>query len=223
MVRGTRTAEELSYGSHDQVVYLSNVSWEDYERIDALRGESAIPRLTYVEGMLELLSPGTPHESDKTKLARIFEAYLEHLGIPAEGVGSWTVKDKKRKLGAEADECYVFTTSPVGPSVKAPDLVIEVIYCPAASTSSRCGGGWVRRKSGSGSAASSPCSFAEATHSHPRGAAPWYRRSISSSSSVACTRRRRPRPCGRCARRSRRSEADPGTRPFEPSYFSSES
>lgn len=129
MARGVRAAEEpSSYDDHDQVVYLSNVSWEDYERIDALRGESAIPRLTYVAGMLELLSPGTPHESDKTKLARIFEAYLEHLGIPAEGVGSWTVKNKKKKLGAEADECYVFTTSPVGPSVKAPDLVIEVIY-----------------------------------------------------------------------------------------------
>jgi Uma2 family endonuclease len=129
MLRGMRAAEEpSSYDDHDQVVYLSNVSWEDYERIDALRGESAIPRLTYVEGMLELMSPGTPHESDKTKMARIFEAYLEHLGIPAEGVGSWTVKNKKKKLGAEADECYVFTTSPVGPSVKAPDLVIEVIY-----------------------------------------------------------------------------------------------
>lgn len=129
MVRGTRAAEEpSSYGGHDQVVYLSNVSWEDYERIDALRGQSADPRLTYVEGMLELLSPGTPHESDKKKLARVFEAYLEHLGVFAEGVGSWTVKNKKRKLGAEADECYVFTAAPVGPSVKAPDLVIEVVY-----------------------------------------------------------------------------------------------
>jgi Uma2 family endonuclease len=116
------------YGGRDQVVYLSNVSWEDYERIDALRGEGSVPRLTYVEGVLELMSPGTPHESDKKMLARIFEAYLDHLGIPAEGVGSWTVKNKRKKLGAEADECYVFTTVPVGPSVKAPDLVIEVVY-----------------------------------------------------------------------------------------------
>jgi Uma2 family endonuclease len=129
MLREMRAAEEPSlYENHDQVVYLSNVSWEDYERIDALRGESASPRLTYVEGVLELMSPGTLHESDKKKLARIFEAYLEHLGVFAEGVGSWTVKNKKRKLGAETDECYVFTASPVSPSMKAPDLVIEVIY-----------------------------------------------------------------------------------------------
>jgi Uma2 family endonuclease len=129
MMRGARAAEErLPYGDHDQVVYLSNVSWQDYERIDALRGESSMPRLTYVEGMLELMSPGTSHESDKKKLARIVEAYLDHLGISAEGVGSWTVKNKKKKLGAEADECYVLTTAPVGPLVKAPDLVIEVVY-----------------------------------------------------------------------------------------------
>jgi Uma2 family endonuclease len=136
MAHGLRAAEaRLPYGSdrvgrddRDQVVYLSNVSWEDYERIDALRRESSVPRLTYVEGVLELMSPGTPHESDKKMLARLFEAYLDHLGIPAEGVGSWTVKNKRKKLGAEADECYVFTTDAVGPSVKATDLVIEVVH-----------------------------------------------------------------------------------------------
>ena len=61
-------------------------------------------------------------------LARIVEAYLDHLGIPAEGVGSWTVKNKRKKLGAEADECYVLTKGPVSPSVKVPDLVIEVVH-----------------------------------------------------------------------------------------------
>jgi len=131
MTRASRAAEpRLPYGVHDQVVYLSGVSWADYERIDALRDESSVPRLTYVEGVLELMSPGTPHESDKKRLARLFEAYLEHIGVPVEGLGSWTVKDKKKKLGAEADECYVFTTEPVGPTVKAPDLVIEVVHSP---------------------------------------------------------------------------------------------
>lgn len=128
-LRGVQAVEEpSSYETHDQVVSLSNVSWEDYERIDALRGDSATPRLTFVDGVLELMSPGTSHESDKKKLARIFEAYLECLEVAAEGVGSWTVKNRKRKLGAEADECYVFTAAPLKPSVKAPDLVIEVIY-----------------------------------------------------------------------------------------------
>lgn len=88
---------EAAYGAYDQVVYLSNVSWADYERIDALRGESAVPRLTYVEGVLELISPGTPHESDKTKLARIFEAVIEvvHASGGLDKLEVW------RKLGAK--------------------------------------------------------------------------------------------------------------------------
>jgi Uma2 family endonuclease len=120
--------DDAERSARDHIVYLSNVSWADYERIDASRNESSVPRLTYVAGTLELMSPGTPHESDKTKLARLFEAYLDYLGIAAEGVGSWTVKNKRKKLGAEADECYVFTDRPVDDSVKAPDLVIEVVY-----------------------------------------------------------------------------------------------
>lgn len=112
----------------DELVELHNVTWEDYERIASLRGESAIPRLTYEDGVLELMSPGQPHEIDKKRLARLFEAYLEELGIDADGVGSWTVRQKKKKRGAEPDECYVFDPIPVTDKVKCPDLVIEVIY-----------------------------------------------------------------------------------------------
>jgi Uma2 family endonuclease len=137
MTRGTQAAEprftydlaaQLERGEHDQAVYLTNVSWKDYQRIDELRREKAVPRLTYDDGVLELRSPGTPHELNKTTLARLFEVYVDHLGVPVEGLGSWTVKDKRKKLGAEADECYVFTTTRVGPEVKAPDLVIEVVF-----------------------------------------------------------------------------------------------
>jgi len=72
------------------------------------------------------VSPGQPHETDKTKLARLFEAYLDHLNVDAEGIGSWTAKKKKR--GAEADECYVFSMIPLTKAVTCPELVIDVIY-----------------------------------------------------------------------------------------------
>src|SRR5262249_21006960 len=92
----------------DQRVFLHDVSWADYKRISALRGESAVPRLMYLDGVLELMSPGTTHEADKTTLARLLEAYLDHLGIDITGVGAWTVRKKKKRGGAEPDECYVF-------------------------------------------------------------------------------------------------------------------
>jgi Uma2 family endonuclease len=123
--RDVRTSDSWR-SEPDQVVHLRNVTWADYERIEATRGESAIPRLTYCDGVLELVSPGHPHEYDKTTLARLFEAYAEHLNIWAEGVGSWTIKSKRKKRAAEADECYVFDKR--SDSVECPELVIEVIY-----------------------------------------------------------------------------------------------
>jgi Uma2 family endonuclease len=127
---GTSRAAEPSPArvEGDQRVYLHGVSWEDYRRIAALRGESAVPRLTYLEGVLELMSPGTKHEWDKKTLARLFEAYLELLGVEADGIGSWTVKRKKKKSGAEPDECYVFPPIPPLDELERPDLVIEVVY-----------------------------------------------------------------------------------------------
>jgi Uma2 family endonuclease len=114
----------------DQTVQLYNVTWAMCEQIGALRGESSVPRLTYQDGVLELMSPGTDRGYDKKTLARLFEAYAEHLGIAVDGFGSWTVKSKRKKLGAEADECYVRSTGARidRKKLKAPDFVIEVAY-----------------------------------------------------------------------------------------------
>jgi Uma2 family endonuclease len=111
----------------DERVFL-RASWADYQRIDRLRGESAVPRLVYQDGVLELMSPGTDHETDKKKLARLFEAYADHLGLIVDGLGSWTVTNKRKKLGAEADECYLIGRVLGARKPRAPDLVIEVVY-----------------------------------------------------------------------------------------------
>ena len=83
----------------DARVELDGVGWADYERLVAVRGEASVPRLTYLEGRLELMSPGRSHESDKKKLARLLEAYADHLGLALEGLGSWTVKREEVRRG----------------------------------------------------------------------------------------------------------------------------
>lgn len=113
----------------DQRVFLPNISWADYERIVAMRGESSVPRLTYLKGVLELMSPGRKHEGDKTKLARLLWAYFEHLGVDVEGIGSLTVKKQDAERGAEPDECFVFGPLPEDEDAfVAPDLVVEVVH-----------------------------------------------------------------------------------------------
>jgi Uma2 family endonuclease len=109
----------------DQRVLLHAASWDDYQRLDQLRGESAVPRLTFLHGALELMSPGFPHETDKKTLARVIEAWADLSGVELTGAGSWTLKDSAKGLAAEADECYVI--GPLDGEPERPDIAIEVI------------------------------------------------------------------------------------------------
>ncbi len=107
----------------DQRVILDDVHWSDYETLLAVRGEKASPRLTYLEGTLELMTPSRDHEILKKKLARLVEAYAEELGIELEGYGSWTLKRKDLERGLEPDECYS-----IGSASDVPALAVEVIW-----------------------------------------------------------------------------------------------
>ena len=87
----------------DQHVVLHGVTWELYERLLEVRGESSVPRMTYLEGALELMAPSYDHELDKKTLARLVEAWAEEMGIELTGIGSWTLKQKRKERGAEPD------------------------------------------------------------------------------------------------------------------------
>jgi hypothetical protein len=57
---------------------------------------------------------------------RLLEAWAEEPGVDLEGYGSWTLKRKRQKRGAEADECYTVNRRPAGDNDR-PDIAIEVI------------------------------------------------------------------------------------------------
>ncbi|NBC13880.1 MAG: Uma2 family endonuclease [Gammaproteobacteria bacterium] len=109
----------------EQRVLLQHAAWADYQRLDELRGESAVPRLTFLHGSLELMTPGLPHETDKTRLGRLIEAWADLTGVELTGAGSWTLKDEAKALGAEADECYL--VGPLHDEPQRPDIAIEVV------------------------------------------------------------------------------------------------
>lgn len=138
----------------DHSVLLHGVSWEDYERLDAIRGDASVPRLTYLEGNLEIMSPSKDHEAIKSLIARLVEAYCLDRGIDLMPYGSWTLKDKPKQAGAEPDECYVFDERPRD----RPQLAIEVSGPGDACTSSRSINGSRSRRSGAGGTTPSRCS-----------------------------------------------------------------
>jgi len=115
---------DTAAGGDDQRVYLHDVSYRDYQRLLRVRGDARAPRMTYLEGVLELMSPSASRESIAKIIARLIEAWAEESDVELQGYKSWTLKSAKSERGVEPDECYV-----VGrrrPPV--PDLVLEVTW-----------------------------------------------------------------------------------------------
>jgi Uma2 family endonuclease len=125
-MRARTLRTEVDPDTLDQCVRLHDVGWDVYEALVTDRGESSVPRMSYLEGELELMTPGADHEWEKTLLARLFEAWSDEVGIDVDGYGSWTIKEKRRQRGAEPDECYVLP-EPGRPRPKAPHIAIEVV------------------------------------------------------------------------------------------------
>lgn len=110
----------------DERVFMHRVSWEGYESLLAARGENARPLIAYLDGELELMSPGPNHERIKEGLSMLLALYCSERGIAAQAYGNWTVRTRRGRAGAEPDSCFVFGRDQVEP--QRPDVAIEVVW-----------------------------------------------------------------------------------------------
>jgi Uma2 family endonuclease len=101
---------------------ISGVSWQSYEALLAKLEDNSHYRVTYLDGVLEIVSPSIRHEKLKKRLATLLEFYLINKRIKHTPMGSPTLKNQLKKAGAEPDECYC-----IGEEKNIPDLAIEVI------------------------------------------------------------------------------------------------
>ena len=109
----------------DKIVVLRGLRWSDYQRMLEVRGDAAVPRLAYLNGELEIMTPSRPHESIKSRIGRLVEVWCLEKGVEFSPCGSWTLEKKAAERGLEPDECYV-----VGQVAEPerPDLAIEVVW-----------------------------------------------------------------------------------------------
>jgi len=107
----------------DHFVLLGGATWADYQRLLEIRGDRSAPRIAYLEGTLEIMSPSRSHEAIKSTIGRLVETWCLERGVEFSTFGSWTIKDELRERGAEPDECYVFGEVA---EAERPDLAIEV-------------------------------------------------------------------------------------------------
>ena len=97
----------------------SGVSWETYEALLSKLEENSHYRVTYLDGILEIVSPSIRHENFKTNVGTLLERFFYSKRIRYVPMGSSTFRNKAKKAGAEPDECYC-----IGEAKKVPDLAI---------------------------------------------------------------------------------------------------
>jgi Uma2 family endonuclease len=119
------TAPETSTPApdQDQRVLMHGMSWWQFETILAARGDNPVPRIAYLEGTVELMSPSRRHEGKKSLFGMLIEAYCFEKGVRFEPMASTTLKNAAVERGAEPDESYAFRAG-----AEVPDLAIEVVY-----------------------------------------------------------------------------------------------
>lgn len=121
-------------------VVLPHVSWDTYERLLADDEERRVPRITYDRGVLELVSPSTPHEEDARLLTLLVDIVAAKLGIPTRSVGSMTYRREDLERGFEPDasfyvqhEASIRGRRQIDLKVDPPpDVVIEMEYSRTA-------------------------------------------------------------------------------------------
>lgn len=117
----------------EQRVIFDDVKWETYL---ALAAETRRPgkRITYDQGVMEIMSPGKLHENAAALIRRTIDVFTMEHDIDVTSVASTTFKRDDLKRGFEADGSYYIANANAvrGKDVidltvdPPPDLVIEV-------------------------------------------------------------------------------------------------
>lgn len=114
---------ELRKALDSEAMFVTNdVSWDNYEVLLTKLEDNCHYRVTYLDGVLEIVSPSKRHESAKTRISFLVSLYLWRKQIQYFPLGSTTFKNEAKKAGAEPDECFC-----IGEEKNIPDLVIEVV------------------------------------------------------------------------------------------------
>jgi Uma2 family endonuclease len=133
MIAKLRPAEESQY------LLLHDISWQGYEQmLHELEGRHF--RLTYDEGMLEIMTTSYEHESFSELLAYLLRILTLELAIAMCSGGSMTFKNKSLKKGLEPDKCWWIKNEQKMRNKKSfdverdppPDLAIEIEFSCSA-------------------------------------------------------------------------------------------
>jgi Uma2 family endonuclease len=112
----------IDHSVKEKLVTLHGVSWEQFKAIEANLENVRDVRLSYLRGVLEIMSPiSDDHETVKSTLSVLLEAYMRYKGIRHYRRGGFTLEAPGYASGTP-DESYSIEVRR-----QFPDLIIEVI------------------------------------------------------------------------------------------------
>ena len=103
----------------DRTLSLSGMTWSDYEQ---LIEEKTNYRVSYLDGIITIVSPSRNHEVIERVISILINAYCRQFNLLYFPMGSTTLKNPST-VGKEPDTSYAFgTNKPI------PDLAVEVVF-----------------------------------------------------------------------------------------------
>jgi Uma2 family endonuclease len=114
-------------------VVLRNITWQGYQQLLGILGESRAAKITFDRGILEITMPLEEHEFSSRLIERMIIILVVELGLNIKTMGSTTLDRSDLDRGAEPDNAYYIQNQPLVAGRKVdlatdppPDLVVEV-------------------------------------------------------------------------------------------------
>lgn len=111
---------QLNLPDSEEYRVLSDVPWPQYQTLLNELGNTSY-RVSYLNGVLEVVAPSRRHESSKTRIGDLLLIYFLETNTEYFPMGSTTLRQAPQ-AGGEPDESYC-----IGSDKDVPDLAIEVI------------------------------------------------------------------------------------------------
>ncbi|MCA9142527.1 MAG: Uma2 family endonuclease [Planctomycetales bacterium] len=110
--------------SAEQRVVFYDVSWETYLVLAAERNRPG-KRISYDQGVMEIMSPGMLHENISALIGRMVDAFTEENAIEVCSSAGTTFKRDDLERGFEADASYYIANCELVRSKKEIDLTLD--------------------------------------------------------------------------------------------------
>jgi len=108
-----------------QNILFKDIDWSMFESLLEELGEKRAIRLSYSDGMLEIMAPLAVHESGKEIIGDLVKAILEELNLDFWALGSTTFKSEEMAKGVEPDDCFYIQNEALVRGKDRIDLTID--------------------------------------------------------------------------------------------------